>query len=123
MPQLLRAELLPERFEYPAVFRRIVDLELTNLEPWWILDEDLLIKRYEGLRSRYPQRKYVPFAIRGDRDDVACWDASRPGVVFVVHDYGQQGHEVRETYEGFEAWFRSAIDDMLAFAQGYDRAH
>jgi hypothetical protein len=36
---LLHDAELPGGFAYPSLIVRIVDLGLTNLEPWWILKE------------------------------------------------------------------------------------
>ena len=64
----------------------MVELGLTNIEPWWIIDGDRLRNRFAGLRERYRERSLVPFAIRQDNDDVACWDTI-VGNVAIVHDF------------------------------------
>ncbi|GAA3064684.1 hypothetical protein GCM10020000_55390 [Streptomyces olivoverticillatus] len=98
MAEFLTADNLPEGFEYPAEFIRVAeDLELTNLEPWWIFDGDQLRIRATGLRDRYPERKLVPFARRQDNDDLACWDLDR-GDVAVIHDFADAGREQRERF-------------------------
>ncbi|TMK51016.1 MAG: hypothetical protein E6G66_06680 [Actinobacteria bacterium] len=38
MADLLSIDDLPPDFEYPQEFIRVVELGLTNLEPWWILE-------------------------------------------------------------------------------------
>jgi hypothetical protein len=49
MADLLTAAAdLPEGFDYSAEFVRVVELGLTNLEPWWIFDGDLLRRRAIG---------------------------------------------------------------------------
>jgi hypothetical protein len=118
MADLLTLDDLPTGFAYPAGFIRVVELGLTNLEPWWILTGDALRERYSGLAQRYPQRTLVPFARRQDNDDVACWDlADGPATkeVVVVHDFAGPGFEARENYGDFYDWFRQAVEDLISF--------
>ncbi|HEX9695410.1 MAG TPA: hypothetical protein VGB64_03745 [Actinomycetota bacterium] len=111
-------EDLPAGFSYPAEFIRAVELELTKLEPWWILEGDALFQRYKGLRERYPARTLIPFAVRQDRDDVACWEGTYARVV-IIHDFADPGWEQREELDGFNAWLRRAIEDFIEFGGGY----
>lgn len=114
MADLLSTVDLPEGFEYPPEFVRVVELGLTNIEPWWIIDGDRLRNRFVGLRERYRERSLVPFAIRQDNDDVACWDRTA-GNVAIVHDFSSPGHEQRSEFGDFYAWFRHAIEDFIEF--------
>jgi hypothetical protein len=115
MPELLSSDDWPAGFSYPDLFLRIVDLGLTNLEPWLILEGDALRHRVHGMRERYPVRQLVPIAMRGDDDDVACWDVERPGKVVIIHDYAGVGFEYVGEFDNFADWFRAAIDDMIGF--------
>jgi hypothetical protein len=113
MADLLTIDDLPDGFDYPAEFVRVVELGLTDLEPWWIFDGDLLRHRIAGLRSRYPERCLIPFARRQDNDDVACWDLDE-GDIAVVHDFASPGWEQRGArYPDFNAWLRQAIEDLI----------
>lgn len=114
MGQLLTSDDLPENFEYPAAFARVVELGLVNLEPWWILEGEVLRNRYHGIRARYPNRNLVAFAARQDRDDVACWDLDR-GEISIIHDYSSQGFEQVRNVADFETWLRQAVDDLIEF--------
>jgi hypothetical protein len=114
MADLLGVSDLPEGFSYPPEFIRVVELGLTNLEPWWILTGDLLRDRYSGLVLRYPARSLVPFARRQDNDDVACWDA-REGKLLIIHDFASPGGEVRHEFPNFYAWLRQAVEDLIEF--------
>lgn len=102
---LLSSSELPTGFVYPHEFLRIVDLGLVNLEPWYILYDQFLTDRYEGLRDRYPDHTLIPFAARQDRDDVACW-GERPPNVIVIHDFASPGWERRATFPDFYSWLR-----------------
>src|SRR4051794_16490516 len=112
MADLLALEDLPPGFTYPPSFIRTVELDLTNLEPWWILQGERLRSRADGLRKRFRKRTLVPFAERQDNDDVACFDVDL-GEVCVVHDFADSGWERREVFTSFDAWFRQAVDDYL----------
>jgi hypothetical protein len=117
MADLLTTNDLPDGFMYPPQFVRVVELGLTNIEPWWILDGDRLRKRFTGLQRRYPDRSLVPFAIRQDNDDVACWDTHAASLV-IVHDFASPGWEQRsdpDKFGDFYDWFRQAIEDFIDF--------
>ena len=119
LPGLGRAELLsiddlPPDFEYPKEFIRVVELGLTNLEPWWIVQGQLLRDRFQGIQKRHPDRKLVLFAVRQDNDDVACWDLDQGNVV-VVHDFSSPGFERRAEFPGFSEWLRQAVEELIAF--------
>ncbi len=113
MTELLTVDDLPPGFDYPRPFVRVVELGLSNLEPWWIVGGELLRQRHLGIRERYPDRSLVPFAVRQDNDDVACWDLSQGDRVVVIHDYASPGDELVCEFSDFTAWFRQAIDDLL----------
>jgi hypothetical protein len=109
----LPCDRLPTGFRYPEILTRVLSLNLVELEPWWFLEDEPLMRTRKGLLSRYPDHDYVPFAYRQDNDDIACWDRSPEDGVVIVHDFASPGCEVNERLESFEAWFRRAIDDML----------
>jgi len=120
MTELLPGSLLPAGFEYPGLFCRVVELRVIQLEPWFVLDGDLLRERREGMAQRYPTRDLVPFARREDNDDVACWDGISD-VVYVVHDFASPGYEQRDELPNFAAWLRRAIDDLIEFEGDLER--
>jgi hypothetical protein len=84
---------LPGWFEYPKPFRPIVRLELVDLEPWFIINGARVEERMQGLKTRYRPRDLVPFARRGDNDDVACWERGRGEAVILIHDFTTPGYE------------------------------
>lgn len=114
MAELLDAKHLPSNFTYPEAFVRVVELGLTNLEPWWIIEGSLLRDRFVGLQHRYESRRLVPFAQRQDDDDVACFDVDHDTVV-VIHDFAAPGWEQRADFATFYDWLRQAIEDLIAF--------
>jgi hypothetical protein len=115
MINLISVRDLPNAFSYPASFVRIVELGIINLEPWVMLDGEMLYSRFKGLADRYPGRALIPFARRQDNDDVACWDAHRGREVLIIHDYADPGYELRGIFPSFYAWLREAVNDMIEF--------
>ncbi|WP_092978674.1 hypothetical protein [Actinopolyspora lacussalsi] len=115
MANLLSPECLPEGFTYPREFVRVVELGLTDLEPWSILEGRRLVEHFAGLRKRYPDRNVIPFAHRIDNDDVACWDLDRDARVVIVHDFASPGWERQGEYEGFYDWLRQAVEDLIEY--------
>lgn len=111
---LVAAADLPSAFSYPSSFIRVVELGLVDLEPWQILDGELLYARYDGLAVRYPGRQLVPFARRLDNDDIACWQAASRDVL-IIHDFDGSDGKARETFPSFYDWLRRAIDDLIEF--------
>lgn len=114
MAELLSVADLPDKFDYPPEFVRVVELGLTQLEPWWIIEGDLLRDRHRGLQQRYPSRTVVPFAVRQDRDDVACFVPDSEKIV-IIHDFADPGYEQRDELPDFDAWLRRAVDDLIEF--------
>jgi hypothetical protein len=116
--ELLSRSDLPDGFEYPPEFLRVVELGLVQLEPWFVLRGDLLRRRLDGLKERYPDRVYVPFADRQDNDDVACFTGSGAEVV-IVHDFASPGWERRgrEPFHGFHDWLRQAVEDFIEWGE------
>lgn len=113
MANLLTDDDLPEGFSYPPEFLRVVELGLTDLEPWWILDGELLRSGMRLLASAYPSRRLVLFAKRQDNDDVACWDLDTGGVA-VVHMGATPGWEQRgPRFTDFNSWLRQAVEDLI----------
>lgn len=106
---------LPNGFDYPQEFLKVVRLNLVNLDPWILMDEDQIISRLEGLKKRYPKRILIPFARRIDNDDVACFELGKDDEVQVIHDFASQGFEQRKAFESFWEWFKEAIDEMIEF--------
>lgn len=100
---------------YPPAFERLVERQLTRIEPWWIFDASIARDRMKGLAERYPGTHLLPFAKREDNDDVACFELESPVKVVIVHDFASDGWKRREVLDDLYAWLRRAIDDMIEF--------
>jgi hypothetical protein len=113
--ELLTAQELPKGFIYPNQFKRVVELGLVNLEPWYMLEGNALRDTALGLANRYPARTLVPFARRQDNDDIACWQSGLGEDIFVIHDFASAGWEQRNHFANFYEWLRKAIEDLVEF--------
>jgi hypothetical protein len=112
---LLSVDDLPDGFDYPPEFVRVVELGLTDLEPWWIVEGEQLRRGHAMLAKSYPSRRLVWFARRQDNDDWACWDLDH-GDVAIVHVGASPGWEQRgPRFPDFNAWLRQAIEDLIEF--------
>lgn len=112
---LLSEKELPHGFSYPRQFNHIVELGLTELQPWYVLEGKPLRDTMAGLAQRYPDRKLIPFARRQDNDDTACWQLGASEEVFVIHDFASSGWEQRGRFPSFYDWLRRAIEDLIEF--------
>lgn len=114
---LLAQEELPDGFAYPGALRRLVERQLTRLEPWWVFDASVARTLMQGLRGRFPDHPLVPFAKREDNDDIACFDHANPGTVIVFHDFASDAWERRRIWPDFYGWLRQAVEDLIEFDQ------
>lgn len=106
--ELLQANELPDGFNYPDAFIKVIKLEPVDIEPWYIMNRTEVIDRMQGMKERYPALNILPFARRFDNDDVACFLIDDKYKVQIVHDYASPGYEGREVYNSFREWFESA---------------
>ena len=106
---------LYRNFEYPTSFLKIIELNLVDLDLWYIMDDQQVLRRIEGLQQRYRNRKLIPFARRDDNDDIACFEVGKGEKVQIIHDFASFGYEQKKVYNTFWDWFREAIDEMINF--------
>ena len=100
-------------FQYPACFVKAVELNLLDFEFWYVMTNEQVATRINGLMKRYPNRKLVPFARRDDNDDIACFEVGKEEKVQIIHDFASEGYEQREEYDNFWSWMKVAIDELI----------
>lgn len=101
----------------PLEVEYMLSNKIIFLKPWEIISGDRVISKREGLHERFPNTSLLPFAVRTDCDDVACFDLSTSGEVIIIHDYSYAGWERRERFDSFWDWFHRAVDDLIEFAK------
>ncbi|MDO5539024.1 MAG: hypothetical protein Q4F83_02965 [Eubacteriales bacterium] len=116
--EIFNVQKIYEGYNYPEEFLRIVDLNLVNLDFWYLMTREEVEIRIEGLKIRYAERSLIPFARRDDCDDIACFEVGKGNKVQIVHDFASAGYEQRKEYSCFWDWFKDAIEEMI---QGEDQ--
>ena len=111
--ELMDKNKIPYKFEYPNSIKKAVKLELVNIMPWIIMDKKIATETLIGLQSRYPTKKFIPFAFCYSNDEVACFVEGKGEEVQIVHDFASPGWEERRKYKNFWEWFKSILDDMI----------
>ena len=114
-PDIIQPADLIEGFEYPKPYLALLEHHLLDFDDWAIMDAQEQRARFEGLRSRYPARKLIPFARRYSNDDVACFGIITGEQVLIIHDYASPGWENRASYSDVWAWLHFVIDEMKEF--------
>lgn len=115
MIQLLDEYERPNSFAYPQAIIKMLELNLTNFDVWYFMDKESAKIRLAGLQKRYPNRTLIPFARRGDCDDIACFEVGEGERVFVIHDFASKGYEQREVYENLWEWLKDVVNTMIEF--------
>lgn len=115
MIQLLDEYERPNSFAYPQAIIKLLELNLTNFDVWYFMDKESAKIRLAGLQKRYPNRTLIPFARRGDCDDIACFEVGEGERVFVIHDFASKGYEQREVYENLWEWLKDVVNTMIEF--------
>ena len=115
MIELLEEYERPNNFVYPKAIYKLLELNITDFDVWYFMDKESVKIRIEGFRERYPERNLIPFARRGDCDDVACFEIGKGEKVFIVHDFASSGWEQRKIYENVWEWLKEVIDTMIEF--------
>jgi hypothetical protein len=120
-----RHDLKPDfGFEQPAGYHRMlasgeIDFRDSPLDPWYFIERDHfpeiddLFQKTWSRRTRTMPGRIVPFARRGDCDDVACLLARPDGIeVLLVHGWTTDGYDVVAKYTTFEDWAEAARGDV-----------
>ncbi len=109
---------ISNKFECTPELKYLIEHNIVYIKPWEIIFEKRLNLAYEGLKKRYPGTNLIPFAVRTDGDDVACFDLNTSEKkVVIIHDYSSVGWERREIFNTFWDWYHRAVEDMIEFAK------
>lgn len=100
-------------YQFPKELIKLRKLGLTNMEFWWLIDDEHLQWRYKHLKQYYKNRQLIPFAKRDDCDDIACFEVGKGETVQIIHDFASPGWEQVREYNCFWDWFSAAISEMV----------
>ena len=109
--------LLPSGFAYPATYRHAVKVGLVDIEPWYLLSGEDLLRRQTRVAEMTGRTGLVPFAATTTGDEVAC--LVHPSLEVVIVDDTEPllpGEQLRRLPD-VDAWFREALDDFIDFAR------
>ena len=70
---------------------------------------------YEGLQERYPSRKLIPFAKRGDCDDTACFEIGKGNKVQSSMILLQKDGSNEKSLTIFWEWVEYAVKCMIEY--------
>lgn len=110
--EIFNVQEMYERYEYPREFLKIADLNLVDLDLWYLMTKEQVEIRITGLKNR-TERKLIPFARRDDGDDIACFEVVKGNKVQIIHDFASAGYEQRKEYDCFGDWFKDAVEEMI----------
>lgn len=105
-------------FSFPEKYYELLSSKDVKFGEWYIMTEEQVASRLDGLRRRYSKRKIVPFARRYDNDDVACFDVEHNGEILIIHDFASAGYEQRGAFSTLESW----LAEVLQQANDQDEA-
>lgn len=114
----LPADELPEGFTCPEEFLRLLDLGITDLQPWLLYAGQRQLNWSKNLHELLPDPPLLPLAGREDRDDLVCWNCRTGRITGLDEDFYHEGRRSERTYDGvpelsFLAWFPEVIDDFI----------
>ena len=118
MINLLKESDLPKGFKYCPQIKKIIKLDIVNIYPWQLLDEEMSKFFLLEMKKMYPSRDLIPFASYGPNDDYACFEVDKGEEIQIIHFGATAGWEQRGKdmkYNNFWDWFKRAIDDMIEF--------
>lgn len=111
--EIYNIEKVYNGFHYPQFYKKILELNLIDFDYWYLMNSEQIDIRINGLKSRYPNRKLVPFARRDDNDDIACFEVDKGERVQIIHDFASVGYEQRGEYDSFKDWVKAAIEELM----------
>ena len=96
---------------YPQSFLILrTECDFTGLNKWWVLPDDLIKARMDGLKERYPKHPLRPFAKRQDNDFIACFTEDDKVIVF--KDYANRSIDFTTAIELSE-WLKLVMEQLI----------
>lgn len=98
----------------PEALEKLILLKLTNFNFWYVMEKIQMLQIKEQMDD---QRLFgfVPFARRGDNEDIACFRADNNEEVVVFQSCDYTGYRPYKFYHTIWDWFRDAIELMITY--------
>jgi len=102
-------------FNYPDALERLVALKLINYDLWYLMSREQSVVIFKQLKMNNNSKGLIPFARRGDNEDIACLEIGNNEKVVVLKNCEYLGYRQRQVFDSVWDWFRDAIEIMIAF--------
>jgi len=102
-------------YNYPDALERLVALKLINFDLWYIMSREQSMVILKQLEMDCNRKGLIPFARRGDNEDIACFEIANNEKVVVLKYCEYLGYRPRQVFDSVWDWFRDAIELMIAF--------
>jgi len=113
--EILNTDGLNFIFNYPDALERLVALKLINFDLWYLMSAEQSRVILNQLKMNCNCKGLVPFARRGDNEDIACFEIENNEKVIVLKNCEYLGYRPRQVFDSVWDWFRDAIEIMIAF--------
>lgn len=101
--------------KYPDALERLISLKLINFDLWYLMTKEQATVILEQLKRQCSSTELIPFARRGDTEDIACFEIRNNEKVVVLKKCEYLGYRPRQEYGSVWDWFRDAVETMIAF--------
>lgn len=102
-------------FNYPDALERLIDLKLINFDLWYLISREQSIVLFNQLNLQCSKKELIPFARRGDTEEIACFGIGNNEKVVVFKNCENLGYRPRKVFDSVWDWFRDAIEIMIAY--------
>ena len=113
--EVLKTEDFEFAFNYPEALERLVALKLINFDLWYLMSREQSVVILKQLKMNCNSKGLIPFARRGDNEDIACFEIQNNEKVVVLKNCEYLGYQQRQVFDSVWDWFRDAIEIMIAF--------
>jgi len=102
-------------FHYPDALERLIALKLINFDLWYLMTREQSEVILRQLKMNCNRKGLIPFARRGDNEDIACFEIGNNEKVVVLKTCEFLGYRPRQVFDSVWDWLRDAIEIMIAF--------
>jgi len=113
--EILNTDDFGVTFNYPDALERLVALKLINFDLWYLMSKEQSMVILRQMKMNCNRKDLIPFARRGDNEDVACFEIGNNEKVVVLRNCEHLGYRPRQVFDSVWDWFRDAIEIMIAF--------